>query len=185
MATARTTSRDNVVRGPGAVFYGPYVSAKAPGTLVDAGYIAGPVTFQPKVEYHKMDVQEHLAAIKGWPTARTFEVKIPLAEAKPDALRLAMAQPAANFTGTPPASTGLIDADADEIYFQIKIESAKGTTGTPSTGFRAWTYWRCIITGCEAVNLKKDGAQVYLLTFETLFEETGTGADTLAKVVDT
>ena len=84
MATARTTSRDNVVRGPGAVFYGPYVSAKAPGTLVDAGYIAGPVTFQPKVEYHKMDVQEHLAAIKGWPTARTFEVKIPLAEAKPD-----------------------------------------------------------------------------------------------------
>lgn len=185
MATARVVSRDNVVRGPGAVFAGPYVAAKAAGTLVDLGYIAGPITIQPKIEFHKMDVQEHLAPIKAWPTARAVEVKIPLAEAKPDAMRLAAWQPAANFTGVPPLSTGLIDADADEQYLQVKIESAKGTTGTPSTGFRTWSFWRFIVTGCEAIPLKKDGAQVYILTGEAIYEETGTGLDTLFKQVDT
>jgi hypothetical protein len=167
------------------VFVGPWVTAKGAGTLVDMGYIAGPVTIQPKVEFHRVDVQEHLAAIKAWPTARSFEIKIPMAEADADKMRLASMNPAANFTGTPPAITGLVDADADEMYLQVKIESAKGTTGTPSTGYRTWTFWKCIVTGIDPIPLKKDGAQLYSVTIEVLYEDTGTGADTLVKQVDT
>lgn len=185
MATARTVTNAKVVRGPGAVFIGPWVTAKGAGTLVDMGYIAGPVTIQPKVEFHRMDVQEHLAAIKAWPTARSVEIKIPMAEADADKMRLVTMNPSANFTGTPPASSGLIDADADEMYLQVKIESAKGTTGTPSTGFRTWTFWRSIITSVEAIPLKKDGAQLYVVTIEALYEDSGTGADTLFRQVDT
>lgn len=169
-----------VIRGAATVSIGPWVTAKGAGSLVDMGYIGGPVTVQPKVEYHKVDVQQHLAPIHAWPTARSVEIKVPMSEADADKLRIVAMQPAANFTGTPPAITGLIDADAVEQYYQIVVV----TKGTGATGVRTLSFWRCVCTGVDAIPFKKDGAQMYSATFEAMYEETGTGLDTLYKQVD-
>ena len=170
----------NVIRGAAQVSVGPWVTAKGAGSLVDMGYTFGAASLLPKLTYHEVEPQQHLAPIKAWITKRNAEAKVICGEADADKLRLMFMNPAANFTGTPPAITGLVDADAVDMYFQVSIV----TKGTGSTGVRTMTIWRCVLTSPEAIEYKKDGEQLYKFTLTVLYEETGTGADTLMKVVD-
>lgn len=170
-----------VVRGVTKVEIGPWVTAKGAASLVDMGYLgAAGVTIDPNITYHDVDVQQHLAAIHKWPTKRGFAIKVPMVEADANKILLAMENPPGNQSGTTPNFTNLIDADSAEQYHQVKLTFK----GTGSTGVRTQTYWRCVVTAVDAIPLKKDGEQVYAMTLEPTFEETGTGNDTLMKQVD-
>ncbi len=173
-----------VIRGITKVEIGPWVTAKGAATLVDMGYLgAAGCTVQPKVTYHEVDTSQHLAPIHAWPSKREVEIKIPMSEADANKLLMAfnIAVDVTHQTGTTPNFTNLIDADAAEAYHQIKITMK----GVGTTAVRTQTYWRCVPTACDAIPFKKDGEQVYNMTFKPTFEETGAAtADNLFKQAD-
>jgi hypothetical protein len=130
-----------------------------------------------------VEPDETLTPVRAVPSKREYELKIPMMQAELEKARVAMGQPAANLTGTPPDLTLNVDANAGEQYHQIKVIAAGGGVGT--TGARTCSYWRCYLKSVAEIPFLKDGEQMYDMTFGVLYEETGTGSDTICKWADT
>lgn len=173
-------NRDLILVGAATIAWGDYVASKAAGTLTDQGYIGGPITIDFSQEHHEVDVQQHLAPVRAVPQKRSVEIKAPLFEGDVEKLRVLMGQPTGNISGSGQNKTILLDPDAAEQYHQIAITGK----GPGTTGVRTWTFWRAYAKGFEAIELKKNGEQVYMGTFACLYEEGSTGVDDFGKQVD-
>lgn len=173
----------NVKVKAGVVSIGPYVTAKAAGTLVDVGLTKGGVTIGPKTSYHHIEGDQHLGELSSIPTKRELEMKFTMTETDALKLLLVTEQPDANKSGTTPNFTINVDADAPEQYHQIALSITGGGTGT--TGLRLMTFWRAVVTACDPIGYKKDVEQMYAVTVKILQEISGTGTDTFYRQVDT
>jgi len=153
----------------------------AHSTLVDLGFTMGGVTFDPKTELHLVEVDQHLAHVAAEPRLREAEVKFKLLEATPENIRIALAQPLTNITGTPPDVTLSFDADAPAQYYQLQFAGK----GHGTTAVRTWTFWRTYIKAITGYQMGKDTEQALDVTVGILQETTGSGTASLGKLVET
>lgn len=177
---AGTTS--NVLVGAAStVKFGAYVSDHAPATLSDVGFTMGGVMFDPTVELHAVEVDQYLGTLAALPKKRDVEVKMKLAEATIENLRLALAQPTGNVTGTAPNETIYYDGSAVAQYYQIEIVGPG--LGTNST--RTITMWKAYIKDVAAITMQKDAEQALDLTLGLCEDVTSvTNPDSFMTIVD-
>lgn len=172
----------NVLVGPASsVTIAAYVASNGAGTHADVGFTNGGVTIDPKTELHMVEVDQKLGQLAALPKKREYELKIPFSEATLENLRLILAQPTANITGTAPNQTLIVDASAVAQYYQIKLITAG--LGTNST--RTVTCWRAFVKDMDSWTFKKDANQMPAATFGLLEDTTSaTTQGSILKAVD-
>jgi len=172
----------NIIVGAHATFkIGPWVTAKAAGTLVEVGATAGGVTLDPKMTPHLVSIDQRLGDVMAVPVKREMDMKLRLLEGSIDNWVTAFGQPVANKTGTTPNWTLLVDPSAGELYYQTELKGK----GLGTTKVRTITTWRNYIKELTAIPFKKDGEQGLEITLGVLEETSGTGADNWFKLVET
>lgn len=174
--------RANVLVGAPATFkFANYVTARAvASTYTDVGLTQDGVTIDPKIELHEVVVDQFLGKIAAIPKARDLEIKAKFAETSIENMRAALAQPAANITGT---GALRYDASAGEQYYQIQIIGK----GLQALGLRTITVWRAFVKDVGSWMFKKDANQAFDMTFGVCEETTGSTAtkDTFLQVIET
>jgi len=173
---------DKVLIGAGSIFeIGAYVTAKGAGTLAELGHLLEGVRFKATVEHKLIEPDAHLAAGRAVPIKREYTVQVKGIEATPELLRIALGQPAANLTGTPPNMTLNVDPDAVEQYHQLRwVEPGLGTTKV-----RTVTAWKAYLKEVPEIVASKGDIKEVNFTFGLLYEETGTGTDDVVRLVET
>lgn len=173
-------SGQNVLAGaPLSVKFGTYTTSKGSPTMTDVGYTMDGVTFDPKVEFLDIMVDQKLGAVARIPKLRDLEVKVKLGEVLLDNLRIALGQPSSNLTGTSPNQTLFFDGSAIEQYIQAQFV-VRGLGTNSSTTI---TLWKCVVKDPGSWNFKKDAAQGFDLTLGVCEETTGTGTDSFCRIV--
>lgn len=161
----------NVLVGAASTFkYANYVTAKAvASTYSDPGFTQEGVTLDPKVELHNVVVDQFLGNIAAIPKARDMEIKTRFAETTIENMRMILAQPATNITGT---GALRFDPSAGEQYYQLQIVAK----GLQALGVRTVTIWKAYVKDPGTWPLKKDANQGFDVTFGVCEETTGTTA---------
>ena len=171
----------NVIVGAPATFkIAAYLASKAVSlTYIDMGFTDGGVSIDPKTELHMVTVDQQLGNLAAIPKARDLEIKVKLAEATIANLGYALAQAAANTSGT---AGQYFDASAPEIYYQIQIVGKGAAVGVSTT--RTMTFWRAYVKDLGSILFKKDAAQELDLTFGVCEETTGSTTATYGRFID-
>lgn len=175
------TAANILVGAPSLFKIGAYVTSKGAATLSDVGFTMGGVTIDPKTELHLVKVDQKLGTLAALPKDREYDLKVKLSEASMENLRIALAQPSANLTGTAPNQTLLLDGSAVEQYYQLQFVGP----GLGTNKSRTVTCWKAAVKEMGGWPFKKDSAQDLDLTFLLCEETTGSGADSILKAVET
>lgn len=176
------TTGNILVGAASSVKMGAYVSLKAAATLSDVGFTIGGVMFDPTVELHQVEVDQQLGVLAAQPKKRDVEVKFKLAEATIENLRLVLAQPTGNVTGTTPDFTLYYDASAVAQYYQLQIIGPG--LGTGST--RTITMWKAYVKDVAAITMQKDGEQALDMTLGLCEDVSSTTTpDSFLQIVET
>lgn len=160
-----TVDVNKLAVGAAVVSIGDWVAAAAAGTLTDVGLTTGPAELSDVSEDVEVEGEQVQGVVRSVPTKKTVTLKVPMAEADLDKLQRLLRQPTANLTGTAPNKTLAVDAE-EEQYLQVQCvtQGIAGSGGTHAT--RTLTFWRCSMTGREAVPFTKGGVQQWAAVFK-------------------
>lgn len=175
------TTANTLFGAPTSISIGPWVTAKGAGTLVEIGHTKGGVSIKHSIENHEMEVDDILTPHRAIPIKTGYEIKFTMAEVTLENLRIALSQPAANLTGTPPDEILAVDGNlGGEVYNQVELVGP----GLGTTGVRTIVIWRAVIKEVAEILWNKIDDRVYEVTLLILYEETGTGSDTIMQATD-
>lgn len=163
----------NIIVGAAVVKVSDYVAAKGAGTFTDVGGTLGGTMWIPKRTYHDIKTDQFLGTLRKVPIDFAGQLKFKMLEGTLANFRLAMEQPSANLTGTPPNLTLKIDYSAAEQYHQLQLIGV----GLGTNKVRTVTAWKCVFGACAEVPFRKDAEWAMDTTVDVLEEIDGAGVD--------
>ncbi len=173
------TDTAKIMVGVGVVSIGDYVTAGGAGSLVDVGHTKGPATLALTYEDFEVTSERTTGVLKKVPQGVRAKLKVPITEAVAENIRVAMRQPSANLTGTPPDLV-LEVGEIVEQYHQISIVGP----GVGTTGVRTITIWRGIVESLAEIPFARGAEQLFELVIDCLLDETVSAAGKIMKIVD-
>jgi len=169
----------NIIVGAGTFNIGAYVAAGGAGTLADVGHTSAANELAAEFENTDFESERAQGIVKTVPSKTGYTLKIPIMQAESEMLRIALAQPAANQTGTGENLTLRVGARVEQ-YHQATIV----TTGVGTTGVRTLTFWKLQAIAVDAIQYGKNALQQFIVTFRVMFDDSVTTADKFWKSVD-
>lgn len=173
------TSTANIIVGAATVSIGDYVTAGGAGSLTDVGHTKSPTTLASTYEDFEVISERVGGVLKKVPQMTRHKFKASLTEATIEHMRIAMRQPSANVSGTPPDLTLRVGASAEQ-YHQFTLV----TVGVGTTAVRTLTIWRGIVESVSEIPYAKGAEQMFEIVIDALLDETVATADKFFKVVD-
>lgn len=156
-----------LVGAPSSVTIGAWVSAAGTATLSDPGHLLEPLEIASEVENFDVEVETAKGIVKTVPVKTAFTVKLSLAQAEIENMRIAWRQSTGNVTGTSPNFTFVVN-DAIEAYHRIVVVGpGEGTNST-----RTATLWKCQVQDVQPVTFGKKTVQGVNITFRVLQDTT-------------
>jgi hypothetical protein len=168
-----------IMVGAGVFSIGDWVTAGGPGTLVDVGHIKSPFELAASFDNFDIETERLQGILDHRPTKTDYTLKVAFHQAEVEWLRIALAQPATNKSGTGANLTLLVGERANLDHQATLVTAGPGTTGV-----RTLTFWRLKLMSVEAIQVGKGVEQLYIATFRVKHDPTLSTADKNWKQVD-
>lgn len=140
-----------------------------------------PVTLAPSFEDFEVVSERAQGVMDKYPQLARYKVKIPIMEAIMANFTMALREPTANQTGTPPDLTLKVDGPAVKKYHQVTIVGK----GTGTTGVRTITVFKGSIESVSEVPFAKGAEELLEIVIDCLWDDTiAAAAGRILKIVD-
>lgn len=174
-----TPNSSNILFGAGEFYIGDYVAAAGTVTYVDVGHIQKAIKIGAKLKYKDVETQRAFSMVKRYPIGGELMIQGFFHEATLENMRIMLAQPSAQISGTAPNQTLLVGTPLEQ-YHAIKVIAP----GLGSTKKQTDTFYKCCVDDPDDWEIDKENEQVYGVKFRILWDDSVTTADKFFKRVE-
>lgn len=168
-----------IMVGAGVLSLGDYVTAGGAGSLSDAGFTLDDFQLTSNQENFDVEVEQTTGTVLTSKVKTEFTLKCTFAQAEAELLRVLLAQPSGNKSGTGANLTLRVGNAATQYHQATLVVPGPGTTGV-----RTLTFWKLQILTSDPIPFGKKVVQKYGATFRLLYDSTVSTADKFFKQVD-